>query len=130
MLLGLLTYKIFENKLLMDKGLKPVVSNKNLDRAEDKISIEQKYQLAALIVLMLFTIPFWICFEQAGSSLTLFAKFQTDRMFLGYEIPVEYFQSLNPLFIITLIGRPRFLMNIIIAYISRFFNYFIYFINS
>ena len=102
MLLGLLTYKIFENKLLTDKGLKPVVNTQNLDRAEDKINIEQKYQLAALIVLMLFTIPFWICFEQAGSSLTLFAKFQTDRMFLGHEIPVEYFQSLNPLFIITL----------------------------
>ena len=51
---------------------------------------------------MLFTIPFWICFEQAGSSLTLFAEYQTNRFFFGHEIPTGYFQALNPLFIITL----------------------------
>lgn len=51
---------------------------------------------------MLFTIPFWICFEQAGSSLTLFAEYDTNRIFMGQEIPTGYFQSLNPLFIITL----------------------------
>ena len=51
---------------------------------------------------MLFTIPFWVSFEQAGSSLTLFAEYSTNRTFFGYEIPTEYFQSLNPLFIITL----------------------------
>ena len=97
MLVGLIIYKLYENKLLGDKGLKPS-KVKQEDTAEDG----SMQNLFALVILMLFTIPFWICFEQAGSSLTLFAEYQTDRSFLGHEIPAGYFQSLNPLFIITL----------------------------
>ena len=97
MLIGLFMYKICENKLLGDIGLKPVKIKNEIQESEPENS-----NLKALIILMLFTIPFWICFEQAGSSLTLFAEYQTNRSFLGYEIPTGYFQSLNPLFIITL----------------------------
>ena len=99
MLIGLLTYKIFENKLLGDKGLKPVSTQK---KAEYITEENENKKLISLVVLMLFTIPFWICFEQAGSSLTLFAEYQTNRVLFGFEIPTGYFQSLNPLFIITL----------------------------
>ncbi len=102
MLIGLIIYKLFENKLLGCYGLEPaavVSSDKNSTGA---LTDNQKKKFGALIVLMLFTIPFWICFEQAGSSLTLFAQYQTNRNFFGYEIPTGYFQSLNPLFIITL----------------------------
>ena len=99
MLIGLCLYKIFENKLLGDKGLNPI-------KKEQEQMIEKNEKgngkFAALILLMLFTIPFWICFEQAGSSLTLFAEYQTDRTFIGHTIPTGYFQSLNPLFIILL----------------------------
>ncbi|MCM1338282.1 MAG: peptide MFS transporter [Muribaculaceae bacterium] len=102
MLIGLFVYKLFENKLLGNCGLEPVLRNTNTDSAKTDLDIEQKNRFAALIVLMLFTIPFWICFEQAGSSLTLFAQYQTNRNVLGFEIPTGYFQSLNPLFIITL----------------------------
>lgn len=103
MLIGLMCYKVFENKYLGDKGLYPVSA---LEKSENSNSLslsgEEKERFSSLIILMLFTIPFWICFEQAGSSLTLFAQYQTDRMFLGREIPTGYFQSLNPLFIIIL----------------------------
>jgi POT family proton-dependent oligopeptide transporter len=103
MLLGLACYKLLENNLLGEFGLVPVSSStkeKNIDNEE--ISEHQKTKLFSLVILMLFTIPFWICFEQAGSSLTLFAQYQTNRHLFGYEIPTGYFQSLNPLFIITL----------------------------
>ena len=103
MLIGLMCYKVFENKYLGDKGLYPVSA---LEKSENSNSLslsgEEKERFSSLIILMMFTIPFWICFEQAGSSLTLFAQYQTDRMFLGREIPTGYFQSLNPLFIIIL----------------------------
>lgn len=99
MLIGLFLYKIYENKLLGDKGLNPVILVKD-DKDDEENGGNER--LIGLVVLMLFTIPFWICFEQAGSSLTLFAEYQTNRSFLGYEIPTGYFQSLNPLFIITL----------------------------
>ena len=101
MIIGLLIYKLFENKLLKDVGSKPIQTYAS-SKASSELTTEQKQKLGALIILMLFTIPFWVCFEQAGSSLTLFAQYQTDRNFCGYEIPTGYFQSLNPLFIIIL----------------------------
>lgn len=98
MLIGLTLYKVFEHKLLGDKGLKPIIK-----KAEEiQIQEQENSKLLALFILMIFTIPFWICFEQAGSSLTLFAENQVNRTFLGHKIPTGYFQSLNPLFIITL----------------------------
>lgn len=101
MLLGLLCYKIFENRLLGENGLRPVkiCAEKNVETPLDE---NAKNRFLSLIILMLFTIPFWVCFEQAGSSLTLFAEYQTNRFLLGHEIPTGYFQSLNPFFIITL----------------------------
>jgi len=54
-------------------------------------------------VLSIFVIFFWVGFEQAGGSLTLFANNSVDRNFLGFIIPASFFQSINPLIII-LIG--------------------------
>ena len=103
MLIGLSLYKLFENKLLGTCGLNAITINKGLTGTEElSVNTNQKSGLIALITLMLFTIPFWVCFEQAGSSLTLFAQYQTDRTLFNIEIPTGYFQSLNPLFIITL----------------------------
>ena len=97
MLIGLALYKIFENKLLGTSGLSPV---KVVDDKSEVPKENEYSKIVPLILLMLFTIPFWVCFEQAGTSLTLFAEYQTNRNFLGFEIPTGYFQSLNPLFII------------------------------
>jgi len=53
-----------------------------------------------------FVIFFWSAFEQAGSSLTLFADRQTARdiSIFGWNwiIPTSWFQSLNPLFVVIL----------------------------
>ena len=54
-------------------------------------------------VLSVFVIFFWVGFELAGGSLTLFANNSVDRNFLGFIIPASFFQSINPLIII-LIG--------------------------
>jgi POT family proton-dependent oligopeptide transporter len=53
-------------------------------------------------MMLVACIAFFIAFEQAGSSLTLFAEKAVDRNWLGFEIPVSYFQSINPFFVITL----------------------------
>ncbi|MCP3911747.1 MAG: peptide MFS transporter, partial [Actinomycetia bacterium] len=45
---------------------------------------------------------FWSGFEQAGSSMNLFARDWTDRMFFGSEITAGTLQAVNPLFIILL----------------------------
>ena len=102
MLAGLFMYKIFENKLLGECGKFPVKIKDKAETSSDNITEQEKDKFKALIMLMIFTVPFWVCFEQAGSSLTLFAEYSVNRKIFGIEIPTEYFQSLNPLFIIAL----------------------------
>ena len=69
------------------------------DRSLTKI---EKSRLTVIIIIMLFVIFFWMCFEQAGASLTFFANEQTDRHVFGWEMPASYFQSFNPIFIVIL----------------------------
>jgi POT family proton-dependent oligopeptide transporter len=45
---------------------------------------------------------FWSGFEQAGSSMNLFARDSTDRVVLDWEVPTGMLQSVNALFIILL----------------------------
>ncbi len=59
-------------------------------------------RLLAMLVLLFFNMLFWAFFEQAGSSLMLFADRNVDRMLLGWETPASLTQSINPLFIILL----------------------------
>jgi POT family proton-dependent oligopeptide transporter len=53
-----------------------------------------------IVVLFLFAAIFWSAFEQAPTSLNLFAKDFTDRQFGSFEVPATWFQSINSAFII------------------------------
>ncbi len=67
---------------------------------------EARSKLIVAVVLCLFSVVFWTLFEQAGSSLTLFAERNTDRNlgvlpFVGeYIMPAGQAQVFNPLFIV------------------------------
>ena len=62
---------------------------------------EERRRGVVLVVLFVGCALFWSGFEQAGSSMNLFAERYTDRMvgWLHYTIPSSFFQSLNSLFI-------------------------------
>lgn len=64
-------------------------------------SVEKK-RVIVIFFLFLGAAIFWAGFEQAASSLNLFADRLTDRNVLGWEAPASWLQSINPLFIITL----------------------------
>ena len=73
----------------------------NLLRAGFKGDKVQRDRIIVLMILMTFNVVFWACFEQAGSSLTLFADRNVDRDIMGfYEMPASQTQFFNPLFII------------------------------
>jgi len=57
-------------------------------------------RIAAIGVFFVFSTLFWGAFEQAGSSLNLFADRHTKLSVLGFTFPSTWFQSLNSLFII------------------------------
>ncbi len=67
-----------------------------------KLGREEWYRVIVVFVLSVFVIFFWMGFEQAGGTMTLFALEQTDRHIFGWEMPVVFFQGFNPIFIFVL----------------------------
>jgi len=63
---------------------------------------EERKRVALIALLFLGAIVFFGGFEQAGSSMNLFARDITDRMVLGWEVPTGWLQNINPIFIVTL----------------------------
>ncbi|MDC1067769.1 peptide MFS transporter [Candidatus Kapabacteria bacterium] len=59
-----------------------------------------KDRMVALIIFMVINITFWACFEQAGTSLTLFADRNVNREVLGWTMPASMTQFFNPFFIV------------------------------
>jgi POT family proton-dependent oligopeptide transporter len=60
----------------------------------------ERLRVLALAVLFLASALFWAGYEQAGSSLNLFAERYTDRHWASLTVPASWFQSLNPVFIV------------------------------
>jgi POT family proton-dependent oligopeptide transporter len=60
----------------------------------------EKKRFVVIAVLFASSALFWSAFEQAGSTLNLFAERSTDRHLFGYEYPASWFQSVNSLYII------------------------------
>ncbi len=64
------------------------------------LSADERKRVAVIPLLFLSAAVFWSGFEQAGSSMNLFAERLTDRMVFAWELPATWLQSVNPLFII------------------------------
>ena len=62
----------------------------------------EKKGMGALLLVCVASACFWSGFEQAGSTLNLFARDYTDRMIGTFEVPPAWFQSANSFFIIIL----------------------------
>ncbi|MDA9253891.1 peptide MFS transporter [Flavobacteriaceae bacterium] len=62
----------------------------------------EKDRVIVLFISFLLVIVFWGAFEQAGGLMNIYAKENTNRMLMGWEVPASWFQSLNAMFIIFL----------------------------
>ncbi|WP_150138609.1 peptide MFS transporter [Candidatus Enterovibrio escicola] len=62
----------------------------------------EKKGMMALFLICVASTLFWSGFEQAGSSMNLFAQDHINRMWGNFEIPTAWFQSLNSIYIIVL----------------------------
>jgi POT family proton-dependent oligopeptide transporter len=122
MLLGLFFYQVLRPRYLQGIGLAPRAQAAwdaaNGARNSDAAPVAPEpprgvvVQRIAVILILAFVgnIFFWTAFEQAGSSLNVFAKNYTDRtvgtLFGPEGFPASWYQSLNPLSI--LIFAPVF----------------------
>ena len=69
--------------------------------SKDFTPVEKK-RIYVILVLFIASALFWSIFEQAGSTLNLFADRSTRNELFGLPFPSTYFQSLNPLYIYAL----------------------------
>jgi proton-dependent oligopeptide transporter, POT family len=100
--LALLFYFVFDQNVIYSiiygsgltlAGL--ILSDKSLTKIEtDRILV--------IYIVSFFIIFFWAAFEQAGSSLTFIADNQTDRNFLGWDMPPSMVQIFNGIFVVML----------------------------
>jgi proton-dependent oligopeptide transporter, POT family len=61
---------------------------------------EEFRRVIVIFILFVFSILFWMTYEQAGSSLTLFADRLTKTTILGWTYPSSWFQSVPAIFVI------------------------------
>ncbi|MFL5575257.1 MAG: peptide MFS transporter [Gemmatimonadaceae bacterium] len=67
---------------------------------------EERKRVIALFIVVFFVIFFWAAYEQAGSSMNLFADKNTNLDVGGFSVPSSWFQSVNPAVI--LLFAPTF----------------------
>ncbi|MCO5260492.1 MAG: peptide MFS transporter [Crocinitomicaceae bacterium] len=115
MLFGQIIFNTLGQKYLGDLGKKPIASKK--DAATENVEVvasinpetgemlsndQEKQRITVIFILFAFAVFFWAGFEQAGSSLSLYTDKFINRTVGGFEIPTSWFQSVNPIFIVTL----------------------------
>jgi POT family proton-dependent oligopeptide transporter len=107
MAIGTLVFQVYKNKYVVDSqghalGLPPTERKAGAADANDDKPLEREdwERIAVIFILAFFVIFFWMAFEQAGASLTVFADRQTDRGLLGWTIPASWFQSVNAVAIV------------------------------
>ena len=66
------------------------------------LNTEEKKRVVVIILLFIFATIFWSAFEQAPTSLNLFARDYTDRVVFGWEMPTLWLQAANSVFVIAL----------------------------
>ena len=63
---------------------------------------EQRSKVLVLLALFVAAAVFWLVYDQAGSTVAIFAQDSTRNDILGWTFPSSWFQSVNPLMIIVL----------------------------
>jgi POT family proton-dependent oligopeptide transporter len=67
-----------------------------------RFSADDWKRIGAIVIFFLFATLFWGAYEQAGSTLNLFADRYTRLSIGGFSFPSSWFQSVQPIFVILL----------------------------
>jgi POT family proton-dependent oligopeptide transporter len=105
MTLGVIQYMLGKKHIApgLARHAKEEVDERAAELAEGRSSSftrEEWRRISVIAILFFFSMLFWGAFEQAGSSLNLFADRLTRLNFLGHSFPSTLFQSVQPLFVI------------------------------
>jgi POT family proton-dependent oligopeptide transporter len=68
------------------------------------ITSDERSRVFAFIPLFLASVAFWALYQQQFTVLTVYADKRLNRDVFGWEFPVSWVQSINPIYIIVLSG--------------------------
>ena len=106
MILGITAYQVFRSRYLEGIGLPPKAKSPTAVESAPRPALSRvEWQRIGVILVLAFVanIAFWAAFEQAGSSMNVFAAQNTDRTLWGLldsPFPATWYQSVNPAAII------------------------------
>ncbi|UOQ91198.1 oligopeptide:H+ symporter [Agromyces endophyticus] len=72
--------------------------------ASKHLSSTERSRVFAFIPLFIASVAFWSLYQQQFTVLTIYSDEQLNRDLFGWEMPVSWVQSINPIFIIVLSG--------------------------
>jgi proton-dependent oligopeptide transporter, POT family len=106
MISGITIYQRMRAGYLGDIGLAPARRTESQSALKSwELSAVEWHRVAVILILAFIgNIAFWSAFEQAGSSMNVFAAQSTDRTlwgWLGTPFPATWYQTVNPLAVLT-----------------------------
>jgi POT family proton-dependent oligopeptide transporter len=107
MTLGLIQYVAGKKRLLpalqrLEKQPRAAASAPAAASSGPWFSAGDWKRIGAIVLFFVFASLFWGAYEQAGSTLNLFADRYTRLSMFGFEFPSSWFQSVPPIFVILL----------------------------
>jgi POT family proton-dependent oligopeptide transporter len=112
MVIGVVFYVWAKRDRLRGIGVSPGrrSSDASVPSLGRRLTVAERRRVTAIAVTTIFVVFFWLAYEQAGSSLNVFAAQRTDRTAAAWmrwmvphgEIPAAWFQAINPLCILLL----------------------------
>ncbi|WP_320780994.1 oligopeptide:H+ symporter [Streptomyces sp. CRN 30] len=79
----------------------PVLVIARIKRDKELDATEQS-KMSAYIWFFVAAAVFWMIYDQGGSTLSIFAESSADNSVFGWEFPVSWYQSVNPVLIMAL----------------------------
>ncbi|MGI8392280.1 peptide MFS transporter [Leucobacter sp. W1038] len=74
-----------------------IIGSKHIDATE-------RSRVISFIPLFIVNVGFWSLYQQQFTVLTIYSDQQLDRTIFGWEMPISWINSINPIFVIILSG--------------------------
>ncbi|HEY3279701.1 MAG TPA: peptide MFS transporter [Gemmatimonadales bacterium] len=100
MTLGLIQYVLGRDRLR--PALARVAARAQSATPGLRFTPEEWARMGAVLVFFVFAALFWAAYEQAASTLNLFADKYADRTVFGWTVPTSWFVSIQAMFVILL----------------------------
>ncbi|MFC9293727.1 peptide MFS transporter [Streptomyces sp. NPDC057011] len=71
-------------------------------KRDKDLSATEQSKMTGYIWFFVAAAVFWMIYDQGGSTLSAFAETNSANTLLGFDFPSTWFQSLNPLFVMSL----------------------------